>query len=98
MQGSVGVPIIMTVLDCDGNVIPLGDAINPVVLKMKPGRGPTITRNALVHDAPNGIIRYVTVADDFPTHGEWKAQLIVSFSGGRVIPSKRFIIQVDESN
>lgn len=97
VQGSTGVEIFMTVRDCDGNVVPLTDAVDPVVLKLKLGSSATVTRNAVVHDRERGIVRYQTIGGDFGTPGQWKAQLLITFPGGKVINSKPFVIQVDAS-
>ncbi|MEO8481093.1 MAG: hypothetical protein ABI634_02715 [Acidobacteriota bacterium] len=72
--GDVGIPILVQVIDrVTKQPVDLTDFVSGFVRLKKPGTAPT-NKAAVLHDGPNGWIKYITVGGDIDTPGPWKAQ------------------------
>lgn len=80
--GDVGTSFEFTILDQEGNVVPL-TGTGTFKLRFKRPRGERLEVPAtLVTDGTDGRIRYVTVAGDIDEAGKWKVQSFVQTSQG----------------
>ena len=87
---SIGVAIIIPIVDQDGAIVDVSEATSKEILLKKPDKARTVlTKTAIfVTDGIDGLIQYITVADDIDMTGIWEAQAdiaIPGFDGGSVI-------------
>lgn len=94
--GSVGATVEMVVRDCDGKAVDLTDVVAPVQFKYKHGNSAVVTRTAVIAEPSTGLVRYSTIEGDFPSHGEYLAQLVIIFPSGKRLPSRVFSITVEK--
>lgn len=72
--GDIGTTIKATIVDQDGTALDVSAATTLQLLFLKPN-GVLETKTAtLTGDGTDGIIQYVTIADDLDVPGVWKSQ------------------------
>lgn len=72
--GDIGTTIKATIVDQDGTALDVSAATTLQLLFLKPN-GVLETKTAtLTGDGTDGVIQYVTIADDLDVPGVWKSQ------------------------
>lgn len=78
----IGTAFRLTILDCDAVAIDISSAITKEILFQKPD-GTSITQTAtFLTDGTDGIVQYVTIANDLDQTGKWKIQAKVTLPTG----------------
>jgi len=80
-QGDVGVAIIVSVVDQDGDPVDLHTATS-LIIRLGAPDGTAVDKTAIfVSDGSDGQIVYTTVAEDLDQAGEYEIQGIVTMGG-----------------
>jgi hypothetical protein len=97
IAGDYGTKIIDTILDEDGNVVPLGN-VTSVILKIRK-LGDTISKQGTctVLDANAAKVQYKTVQGDFPTSGVYIIQHTITFNDNSSFSSEPKNVTIGES-
>jgi hypothetical protein len=78
----IGTTFRLTILDCTDSFIDVSSALTKEIIFQKPDRT-SVTKAALFFtDGSDGIIQYVTVADDLDMTGKWRIQAKVTLPTG----------------
>jgi hypothetical protein len=78
----IGTAFRLTILDCTDSFIDVSSALTKEIIFQKPD-GTSVTKTASFYtDGSDGVIQYVTVADDLDTTGKWKIQAKVALTTG----------------
>jgi len=81
--GAIGTSLEVTVVDCDGAVIPLNSATIKTIHLKGPDGAVLVSKTAeLVTDGSDGKMHYVTLANDLNASGKWKIQGFVELPIG----------------
>jgi hypothetical protein len=87
-QNDIGLMFKLTVKDQDGSIVPLDNSYTLQVVFQLPDKS-TMTKTALLFsDGSDGIVKYVTVANDLSQAGRWKLQAVVSKTVSSVLQSR----------
>ena len=79
--GDIGTIIKATITDQDGAALDVSGASTLQLLFLKPN-GILVTQTAtMTGDGTDGVIQYVTIADDLDVPGVWKSQGLVIDAG-----------------
>lgn len=93
--GDEGTVFRARILDESDDVVNIGTATKLEMRFRKPG-GVVVTKTAsLESDGSDGIMRYVTVAEDIDTDGAWRSQGYVEFPGNLKYSSSIYKFTVD---
>lgn len=80
--GDIGTAFDVPLLDCDVAASDIDTASSKLILFQKPD-GTTVIKDAeFKTDGTDGILRYVTIADDLDQVGRWKIQARVTLATG----------------
>ena len=81
--GDIGTTFRLTIVDCDDVAIDISSATVKNIIFKKPS-GTSVTQDGVFYtDGTDGILEYVTIADDLDTAGEtWKIQAFVTLNTG----------------
>lgn len=82
--GDIGTQIQIKVVDQDGNVVSLAPATTKEICFEKPS-GAKVTKTAVFPvggDGTDGLMEYITIADDLDEAGPWQIQGRVVFVTG----------------
>lgn len=81
--GDTGTSLEVTVVDCDGAIIPLNSATIMTIRLKAPNDAALVNKTAeLVTDGSDGKMHYVTQAGDLNQSGKWKVQGYVALPAG----------------
>jgi len=72
--GVIGMPVELTIKDCDGVVIDVSDATAMTIYLKAPDGGVLTKTAAFTTDGTDGKIEYVTIDGDIDEAGTWRAQ------------------------
>jgi len=80
--GDIGTAFRLTIVDCDGQAIDVSGASVKSIVFLKPDKT-TVTRPAVLFtDGVDGVIEYISVADDLDQLKTWKIQSVVTLPTG----------------
>ena len=86
--GAISVAITIPVVDQDGNIVDISGASSKQILLKKPDKTVLTNTAAFVTDGTDGLLQYLTIADDIDQIGIWEAQadiVITGFDGPTVV-------------
>jgi len=79
--GDIGTTIKATIVDQDGNALDVSGASTLQLIFLKPNGVQESQTATMTNDGTDGIIEYVTIADDLDVPGVWKSQGYVVDAG-----------------
>ena len=81
--GDVGTVLTFSVL-ADGSALDLSSATTKDLIFDGPGSNYNFTKTlTFVNDGTDGLVKYLTEADTFPTAGDWTMQVYVELPSGK---------------
>ena len=80
--GDIGTAFRLTILDCAGAIVDISAASVKEVVFRKPDMTVVAQAGAFYTDGTDGVVQYVTVADDLDQLGNWKIQAEVTLPTG----------------
>ena len=80
--GDIGTIFRLTIVDCDDVFIDISSATTKTI-SFRKADGTTVTKTGVFYtNGTDGIIDYISVADDLDMSGSWKIQAFVILSTG----------------
>lgn len=80
--GDIGTAFRLTILDCSGTPVDISAASAMEVIFRKPDSTVVVQTGVFYTDGTDGIVQYVTIANDLDQTGTWKIQAEVTLPTG----------------
>ncbi len=81
-EGDIGTAFRVTILDQDGNAVPLTGATTTEIKVEKPDGTTEVWLASVFGPATDGVLEYVTVSGDLDQDGQWLLQVFVVLPAG----------------
>lgn len=78
----IGTIFKLSIKDCQNGIVDISSATNVMITFKKPSGSSMVKLGTLFTDGTDGIVQYVTIANDLDEIGSWKIQAKVNLPTG----------------